>query len=96
VGCRIPQNKKKSVSILVTDLCISGRTGLFTMHSGVCHVSKCSICKSEGVKYNNAALPNNGLVSATVGKTFSLAERDTKRANGTSQRHKVKYAITCK
>jgi len=54
------------------------------------------MCKSEGLNTTNAGLPNNGLLSATVGKTFSLAERDTKRANGTSQRHRVKYAITCK
>jgi hypothetical protein len=50
----------------------------------------------KGLNTTNAGLPNNGLVSATVGKMFSLAERDTKRANGTSQRHRVKYAITCK
>jgi hypothetical protein len=52
--------------------------------------------KAKGLNITNAGLPNNGLVSATVGKIFSLAERETKRANGTSQRQRVKYAITCK
>jgi hypothetical protein len=42
----------------------------------------------------NTDLPNNGFVSATVGKIFSFAERDTNRANGTSQRQSVKYEIT--
>lgn len=42
----------------------------------------------------NIDLPNNGFVSATVGRMFSLAERDTNRANGTSQRQRVKYEIT--
>ena len=58
-------------------------------------VKKFPRVKVKGLNTTNADLPNNGLVSATVGKTFSLAERDTKRANGTSQRHRVKYAITC-
>jgi hypothetical protein len=43
---------------------------------------------------NSTDLPNNGFVSAIVGKMFSLAERETKRANGTSQRQRVKYEIT--
>ena len=29
-----------------------------------------------------------------VGRTFSLAERETKKANGTSHRNRVKYVIT--
>ena len=31
-----------------------------------------------------------------VGRTFSLAERETKKEKGTNQRHIVKYAITWK
>lgn len=38
--------------------------------------------------------PRRGLVSATVGRIFSFAESDTKRAQGTSHRQRVKYAIT--
>jgi hypothetical protein len=60
----------------------------------MCQKAPC--VKVKGLNTTYAGLPNNGLVSATVGKMFSLAERDTKRANGTSQRHRVKYAITCK
>ena len=37
---------------------------------------------------------NNGRRSDVVGNTFSLADNETKNANGTSQRHMVKYAIT--
>ena len=38
---------------------------------------------------------SSGLRSeAVVGRTFSLADRETKKANGTSQRNRVKYAIT--
>ncbi len=35
-----------------------------------------------------------GLLSAVVGRTFSFAERDTKKAKGTSHRQSVKYAMT--
>jgi len=82
----------------VTVIHISGRTVLFTVDSRADHhVSKETVCvKAKGLNTTSVGLPNNGLVSATVGKTFSLADRDTKRANGTSQRHRVKYAITCK
>jgi hypothetical protein len=31
-----------------------------------------------------------------VGRTFSLADSETKKANGTNHWHSVKYAITCK
>jgi hypothetical protein len=48
----------------------------------------------KGLNTNSTDLPNNGFVSAIVGKMFSLAERDTKRANGTSQWQRVKYEIT--
>lgn len=34
------------------------------------------------------------VLSAVVGKTLSLADKDTKRANGTNHKYKVKYAIT--
>ena len=37
---------------------------------------------------------SNGLRSDVVGRTFSLADNETKNANGTSQRHIVKYAMT--
>jgi hypothetical protein len=48
----------------------------------------------KGLNTNSTDLPNNGFVSASVGKMFSLAERDTNRAKGTSQRQRVKYEIT--
>jgi hypothetical protein len=48
----------------------------------------------KGLNNTNTDLPNNGFVSATVGKMFSLAERETNRANGTSHRQRVKYEIT--
>jgi hypothetical protein len=31
-----------------------------------------------------------------VGRTFSLADSETKKAKGTNHWHSVKYAITCR
>ena len=46
-------------------------------------------------KSNTFQLPErSGFLSAIVGNIFSLAESETKKANGTNHRHKVKYAIT--
>lgn len=38
----------------------------------------------------------SGFLSSVVGRTFSLAESDTKKANGTSHRQSVKYAMIWK
>lgn len=35
-------------------------------------------------------------IPEVVGKTYSLADKDTKNANGTNHRQRVKYASTCK
>lgn len=37
-------------------------------------------------------LPNNEVLSLTVGRTLSFALSETNNANGTIHRHKVKYA----
>lgn len=36
------------------------------------------------------------VLSVTVGNTLSLADSETKSANGTNHKHKVKYPITYK
>lgn len=41
-------------------------------------------------------LPERCCVSTDVGRTFSLADNDTKNANGINQRQIVKKASTCK
>ncbi len=42
------------------------------------------------------SLERKGLLSARVGNTFSLADREMKNMNGTSHTHMVKYPKTCK
>ena len=48
-------------------------------------------CGTKPTFKGKLQLPDNsGLVSLIVGKTFSLADKDTKKENGTIQRHSVK------